>query len=110
MNVCIFTGRLARDCETRLLEGNKAMCTFTLAVDYGFGDNKGTNWISCSLFGKRAEGQLPDYLLKGTQINVQGELRVRNYDDKEGVRRTSVEMIVNGLDLLSNTQSTDTKL
>lgn len=104
MNVYTFTGRLARDCETRFTQGGMAICSFTVAVDYGFGDNKGTNWIRCSLFGKRAEGRLPQYLVKGTQVAVSGELRVREYTDNEGNKRTSVDTSVNSLDLIGGRQ------
>ncbi len=100
MNVYSFTGRLGRDSEQRFTQSGMAICSFTVAVDYGYGDNKGTNWVRCSLFGKRAEGGLPQYLKKGTQVAISGELRVREYDDKEGVRRTSVEVSVNTLDLI----------
>jgi single-strand DNA-binding protein len=104
MNVYAFTGRLARDCETRFTQGGMAICSFTVAVDYGFGDNKGTNWIRCSLFGKRAEGRLPQYLVKGTQVAVSGELRVREYTDNDGNKRTSVDTSVNSLDLIGGRQ------
>jgi single-strand DNA-binding protein len=77
-----------------------AICSFSVAVDYGFGENKGTNWLRCSLFGKRAEGQLPKYLTKGTQVAISGELRIREYDDKDGIKRTSVEVSVDKLDLI----------
>ena len=104
MNIYNFTGRLGRDSETRFTQGGMAICSFTVAVDYGFGDNKGTNWIRCSLFGKRAEGKLPQYLVKGTQVAISGELRVREYDDKDGNRRTSVEVSVDKLDLIGSKQ------
>ena len=104
MNLYAFTGRLGRDCETRFTQSGMAICSFSVAVDYGYGDNKGTNWIRCSLFGKRAEGNLPQYLLKGTQVGISGELRVREYEDNEGARRTSVEVNVNTLDLLGSKQ------
>jgi len=100
MNVYNFTGRLARDAETRFTQGGLAICSFSVAVDYGYGDNKGTNWLRCSLFGKRAEGQLPKYLVKGKQVAISGELRIREYDDKEGNKRTSVEVSVDKLDLI----------
>jgi len=100
MNIYSFTGRLARDSETRFTPGGMAICSFSVAVDYGFGENKGTNWLRCSLFGKRAEGQLPKYLVKGTQVAISGELRIREYDDKEGNKRTSVEVSVDKLDLI----------
>jgi len=104
MNLYAFTGRLGKDAETRFTQAGTAICNFSVAVDYGYGEHKGTNWIRCSLFGKRAEGNLPQYLLKGTQVGISGELRVREYDDHEGARRTSVEVNVNTLDLLGSKQ------
>ncbi len=100
MNVYNFTGRLARDCEQRFTQGGMAICSFSVAVDYGFGDKKGTNWLRCSLFGKRAEGGLPQYLKKGAQVAISGELRISEYDDKDGNKRTSVDVSVDKLDLI----------
>jgi len=104
MNIYNFTGRLARDCEIRQTQSGTSICSFTVAVDFGFGDNKGVNWIRCSIFGKRAEGALPQYLLKGVQVAIAGELRVREYDDNEGNKRTSVDVSVNTLDLIGGRQ------
>jgi len=100
MNVYSFTGRLSRDSEQRFTQGGMAICSFTVAVDYGFGDKKGTNWVRCSLFGKRAEGGLPQYLKKGTQVAVSGELRLGEYTDKDGNTRTSVDLNVNDVTLI----------
>jgi single-strand DNA-binding protein len=77
-----------------------SICNFTVAVDFGYGDNKGTNWIRCALFGKRAEGKLPQYLVKGTQVAISGELRINEYTDNDGNKRTSVEVNVSTLDLI----------
>ena len=104
MNVYSFTGRLARDCEIRYTQGGMAVCSFSVAVDYGFGENKGTNWLRCSIFGKRAEGGLPKYLVKGTQVAISGELRIREYDDKDGNKRTSVDVSVDKIDLIGGRQ------
>jgi len=104
MNIYNFTGRLGRDSETKFTQGGMAICSFAVAVDFGFGDKKGTNWLRCSLFGKRAEGNLPQYLVKGTQVAISGELRIREYDDKDGVKRTSVEVSVDKLDLIGGKQ------
>lgn len=100
MNLYTFTGRIARDSENRTTQGGMAICSFTVAVDAGYGENKSTNWIRCSLFGKRASGNLPQYLLKGCQVAISGELRVREYEDNEGNKRTSVECNINTLDLI----------
>lgn len=100
MNIYSFTGRLGRDAEQRFSQGGLAICSFTVAVDYGYGDKKGTNWVRCSLFGKRAEGGLPQYLKKGAQVAVTGELQIREYDDKDGNKRTSVDVNVGNIDLI----------
>jgi len=105
MNIYNFTGRLGRDSETKFTQGGMAICSFTVAVDYGYGDNKGTNWIRASLFGARAEGKLPQYLVKGAQVAITGELKVREYDDKDGNKRTSVEVNVDKLDLIGGNAS-----
>jgi single-strand DNA-binding protein len=100
VNIYSFTGRIGKDSETRFAPSGMAICSFSVAVDYGFGENKGTNWLRCSLFGKRAEGKLQQYLIKGAQVAISGELRIREYDDKEGNKRTSVEVSVDKLDLI----------
>jgi len=105
MNIYSFTGRLARDSETRFALGGMVICSFSVAVDYGFGDNKGTNWLRCSLFGRRVEGGLPQYLVKGVQVAISGELRIREYGDKDGIKRTSVEVSVDKLDLVGGSHT-----
>ena len=100
MKVYTFTGRLSRDCEQRFTQAGMAMCSFSVAVDYGFGDRKGTNWVRCTLFGKRAEGGLPQYLKKGTQVAVSGELRISEYDRNDGTKGTSVDVNVDNVDLI----------
>ena len=75
MNLGIFTGNLGKTAEVRYTAGaNKAVCTFSIAVKAGFGDNAKTFWVRCNLWGKRAEGGLPAYLVKGQQVCVSGEL------------------------------------
>ena len=100
MNIYTFTGRLGRDAEVRYTQGGTAVCQFTVAVDYGYGDNKGTNWLRCQLWGRRAEGNLPQYLVKGAQVAVSGELQVREYTNRSGEQKTSVEVNVRELDLI----------
>jgi len=107
MNIYSFIGRLGRDAEVRATSTGSSICSFSVAVDYGFGEHKGTNWIRCSLFGKRAEGQLPKYLTKGAQVAISGELKVREYDDRDGARRTSVEVSVDKLDLVGGRSGED---
>lgn len=74
-------GRLGRDAVTRYTQSGKSVTGFALAVDSGYGDNKQTLWFDCSAWGERWEKVAP-YLVKGTQVMVQGELGKREHDGK----------------------------
>lgn len=94
------TGRLGADAETRYSASGTTIWQCRLAVDYGYGDNAGTNWLRVSAFGKRAEGLAKLELTKGAHIAVTGELRVREYDRKDGTKGTSVEVNANDIALI----------
>src|SRR5690554_3088192 len=88
MNVFTATGRLGRDAETRYTANGTAVAGMPIAVDFGFGDSKGTIWLDASLWGKRAESGLIPYLVKGQQVAVSGELGERTYTNQAGVEVT----------------------
>ena len=93
MNSCIFTGRLTADPETRYTNDGKAVTTFNLAVDDGFGDNKTTSFLRMVLFGKTAESA-EKYLSKGRKVAVMGRAKQNSWTDKEGNKRQSVDFII----------------
>ena len=80
MNVFTFTGNLGKECRTA--NNGTAVCNFAVAVKSGFGDNATTLWVDCALWGKQAESKLVDYLVKGQQVAVSGELGMREHDGK----------------------------
>ena len=105
MNIWTFTARIARDAEVRFTASGDAVAAFSCAVDSGYGDKKKTTWTNCSYFGKRGEAVAP-YLLKGTQVAISGEVTNREYTDKDGNKRTSLDVRVNDITLLgSKTES-----
>lgn len=81
MNVFSATGNLGNDCRTNNVNGT-AVCNFSVAVKSGFGDKEQTLWLDCALWGSRAEGRLPEYLTKGQQVAVTGELGSREHEGK----------------------------
>lgn len=81
MNVFTFSGNLGRDCRIGNA-GGTAVCNFAVAVTSGYGEHKQTNWVDCALWGKRAEGGLPQYLVKGQKVMVSGELGTREHEGK----------------------------
>lgn len=102
LNVVALSGRLTRESELRYTNGGMAICRFSLAVNRR--TKKGDNWedeasfFECSMFGKTAES-VNQFLEKGKQVNVVGELR-QNRWEQDGESRSRVEVIVNNLQLI----------
>ena len=98
-----FIGRLARDAEVKSV-GSSTVCEFTAATDSGFGEKKSTTWAKCTMWGSRGE-KLSQYLLKGKQVFVTGEMSIRDYTKKDGSNGYSVEVNVNQLDFIKGGDS-----
>jgi single-strand DNA-binding protein len=99
MNVWTFTGNLGRDAETRYTPSGDAIVSFSVGVKSGYGDKATTTWPRCTMFGKRGQA-VAEYLKKGQLVGISGEVSVREWDDKEGQKRSSLEVRVNDLTLL----------
>jgi single-strand DNA-binding protein len=99
-NVFSFHGTVGRDAEVRYLPSGQAVLNVTVANNIGFGDKQQTLWISCAVWGKRAEGQLQNYLKKGQQVFVSGELSQREYRAQDGSTKTSLELNATIIDLV----------
>ena len=82
-----FTGRLGKDAELRFTADGKAVLGFTVASDAGWGDKKHTNWIDCSVWGKRAESLAP-YLIKGLAVTVNGDADLREWESNGKTGKT----------------------
>lgn len=103
MNACAFSGRVGQQPELRTTGGG----TPVLSISFAVGGRKKvgetwtdtTTWLSTAVFGKRAEA-LSKLISKGSRIGVQGKLEVREYDDKNGVKRQSVEVFADDIVLL----------
>ncbi|MEW5788094.1 MAG: single-stranded DNA-binding protein [Pseudomonadota bacterium] len=96
VNKVILIGNLGRDPEMRYMPSGDAMVTLNLATTDTWKDRDGnkqesTEWHRVTFFGKQAEvcGQ---YLKKGSQIYVEGSLRTRKWQDKEGQDRYTTEI------------------
>ncbi len=100
MNTFCFTGNLGRDAEVAATRGGTSVCRFSVAVTTGFGEKQQTTWVECGLFGKRAEGKLPQHLTKGTKVAITGELSLDKWTGNDGQERTTLKVMVGSLDLL----------
>jgi single-strand DNA-binding protein len=100
-NVFCATGSLGKDCETKTTASGHPVMTFSVANNVGFGDKQKTNWIRCTVWGKRAEdGGVSQYLKKGQQVFVSGELSTSEYTGNDGVLKFSIELNCNVIDLV----------
>lgn len=103
MNSWNFTGNLGRDAETRYTQSGDSIVSFSVGVKSGFGEKATTSWANCSMFGKRGEA-VAQYLKKGTQVGIVGEVSLREWQDKEGQKRVNLDVRVNDLTLLGSKQ------
>lgn len=94
LNNFSFAGRLAAEPELKFTAGGTAIWSARVAVGYGFGEHKGTSWITIKALGKRAEAFGKWTLGKGQQVHGCGELQVREYDRNDGSKGVSVEVLV----------------
>ena len=99
MNVWNFTGNIGKDCEVASTQGGTTVCKFTVAVKSGFGDNQKTTWVNCRLWGKRAEGRLPEYLKKGQKVVISGECELAEWQGQDGSQNKALMVNVNDVEL-----------
>jgi single-strand DNA-binding protein len=96
MNSITIAGGLGRDAELKYLNNGDPICNFSVADSQG--RDKGTIWWSCTLFGKRGEA-LAQYLTKGQSVTVVGVVTEREWQDKEGNKRKSMDVRVSEIAL-----------
>jgi single-strand DNA-binding protein len=104
VNKVILVGRLGRDPETRYTGGGQAVANFSLATDESYKDRNGerqkrTEWHKIVVWGKQAE-IAQQYLKKGSLIFVEWRIQSREWQDKEGQKRTSFEIVANNFRML----------
>ena len=92
MNALIVSGNLGADAEVRVTSGGKKVASFRIAVK----DGKDTLWLSATMWEPR-EALVP-HLTKGTSVILNGRLSIREYEDKQGNKRQTTEIVVNSLD------------
>lgn len=91
MNSIIVAGNLGKDMEIRTMPNGDPVGSFSVADSQG--RNKPSIWWNCQLFGKRATALQP-YLMKGQQVTVCGSATEREWTDKDGQKRKSMDIRV----------------
>lgn len=91
LNKVVLMGRLTADPELKHTPSNVAVCTFSLAVNRRFNRNE-TDFIDIVAWRQQAEF-ISKYFTKGQQMVVCGALQTRTWEDKNGNKRKSVEVV-----------------
>ncbi|PYT93079.1 MAG: single-stranded DNA-binding protein [Acidobacteria bacterium] len=104
VNKVILVGRLGRDPETRYTGSGQAVANFSVATDESYKDRNGerqkrTEWHKIVVWGKQAE-IAQQYLKKGSLIFIEGRIQSREWQDKEGQKRTSFEIVATNFRML----------
>lgn len=107
MNNVILMGRLTRDPELKYANNGTAFCKFTVAVNRDF-NREETDFINCLAFKKTAE-TIAEYLSKGKRIALQGKIQTGSYENKNGEKVNTFEVIVDKFEFVDSSRSDTSK-
>jgi len=104
VNKVILIGNLGRDPELRYTQGGQAVANFTLATNERFSTKDGdkqerTEWHRIVAWGRTGE-LCAQYLSKGRSVYIEGRLQTREWEDKEGQKRRTTEIVANTVQFL----------
>jgi len=104
INKVILIGRLGKDPEMRFTQSKQAVANFSLATNESWKDKGGqkqekTEWHNVVLWARLAE-LASEYLHKGSQVYIEGRLQTRSWDDKDGIKHYTTEIIGQNMQFL----------
>lgn len=103
LNKVIIIGHLGRDPEVRYTQDGKPVANFSVAVTEKYNGNEKTEWFSVVAFSKTAE-IVQKYLHKGNPAYVEGKLQTREWNDKDGQKRTTTEIVASNIVFIGSKQ------
>jgi single-strand DNA-binding protein len=111
LNKVMIIGHLGKDPEMRYTPSGRPVTTYTVAVSRSWNSADGerhaeTEWFNIVAWGNLAE-ICKQYLTKGQQVYIEGRLQTRHWDDKEGQKRSSVEVVANEMMMLGERRDTN---
>lgn len=106
LNHIVLQGRLTKDAEIRYTQSEKAVASFSIAVDRG--RDNGADFINCVAWEKTAQF-IDKYFSKGDMILIEGRLQSRSYEDKNGNKRTAFEVVVGSVNFCGGKAKTEDK-
>jgi single-strand DNA-binding protein len=106
VNKVILIGNLGANPEVRFTQGGAAVANLRLATTERYTDRSGqkqeqTEWHRVVLFGRQAE-VAQQYLTKGRQVYIEGRIRTRQWQDQQGQKRYSTEIVATNMQLIGS--------
>lgn len=108
MNKVFLLGNLGRDPELRYSAAGKAVANFSLAVNEKYGDNQKTTWVTIVAWDKLAEN-CANHLRKGSKVLVEGKLSIRDWEDQDGKKHKTTEIIASSVHFFGGVNSGQAK-
>jgi single-strand DNA-binding protein len=107
VNKVILIGRLGRDPEVRYTPGGKAVANFSIATSEQWTNKEGTKteqteWHRIVAWGRTGE-VCGEYLKKGSMVYIEGRLQTRSWEDREGVKKYTTEVVAQVMQMLGGT-------
>lgn len=90
-----LAGNVGRDATYKQTQNGQGLCSFPVAVNIGYGDNKTTLWVDVTKWGKGAEG-LSGILLKGSKVAVTGQMSTREHQGKTYIQCNASDVTILG--------------
>lgn len=106
LNSVCLNGRITRNLELKQTSNNNSSLNITLAVERNFKDQNGqkqTDFISCKVFGKRAE-TIAQYCQKGDLISITGSIQTGSYQKQDGTKVYTTDVMVNEFSFIAKSQ------
>lgn len=100
-------GRVGAMPELKQTKTGVPVCTFSLAVDTGYGENKATTWVRCTAWRKQAE-VVAQYVQKGSQLFVEGTPKASAWASKDGTAKANLELTLSNVQFLTSKATTTT--
>ncbi len=106
INKVILMGRLTRDPELRHTGAGTPVCSFSIAVDNGYGERRQTDFINCVAWNKTAEF-VSNYFEKGKMIIVIGRIATRTWEGQDGKKNYATEVVASEVSFGETKRSQD---
>ena len=114
MNKVCLLGRLCADPAIKEINGNNKLADFTLAVDRGLSKEakekakQTADFIRCKAWGPKAD-LIEKYFKKGDQLALSGKIQTGNYEDSDGKKVYTTDVIIEGVDFIQNQSAEENK-